>query len=129
LIVEGGWYEQKTSAATFHAHLAAKLRKLGFVPTKADLDLWIRKTKDGTYEYIAFYADDIIVITKDPMKMELIPTFQNLPQDVVYLSPSSLIEQWLLCPTILSVSKRHKYSSHSVVNLPGEQRRLTRWRK
>ena len=42
LIVEGGWYGHKTAAATFHAHLAERLRKMGFVPTKADLDLWIR---------------------------------------------------------------------------------------
>jgi phosphorylcholine metabolism protein LicD len=33
--------------------LAAELRKMGFVPTKADLDLWIKQARDGTYEYIA----------------------------------------------------------------------------
>jgi hypothetical protein len=38
-IVEGGWYGHKTAAATIHEHLADKLRKVGFVPTKADLDL------------------------------------------------------------------------------------------
>jgi hypothetical protein len=37
LIVEGGLYGHKTAAATFHAHLSGKLRKMGFVPTKADL--------------------------------------------------------------------------------------------
>jgi Reverse transcriptase (RNA-dependent DNA polymerase) len=69
LIVEGGWYGHKTAAATFHAHLAERLRKMGFVPTKADLDLWIRRTQDGSYEYIASYVDDIIAISKDPMKL------------------------------------------------------------
>jgi Reverse transcriptase (RNA-dependent DNA polymerase) len=49
LIVEGGWYGHKIAVATFHAHLAAHLRKMGFAPTKADLDLLIRKTKDRTY--------------------------------------------------------------------------------
>ena len=48
LIVEGGWYGHKRAAATFHSHFATKLRKKGFVPTKADLDLWIRRTNDGT---------------------------------------------------------------------------------
>jgi Reverse transcriptase (RNA-dependent DNA polymerase) len=67
LIVEGGWYGHKTAAAVFHSHLSAHLRHLGFVPSKADLDLWIKKMQDGTYEYIASYVDDIIVISKDPM--------------------------------------------------------------
>jgi hypothetical protein len=69
LIVEGGWYGHKTAAATFHAHLATKLRTMGFMPSKADLDLWIRKTSEGTYDYIASYVDDIIVISKDPMTL------------------------------------------------------------
>jgi hypothetical protein len=73
--VDGGWYGHKTAAATFHSHLAGKLRKMGFVPTKADLDLWIRKVKDGTYEYIATYVDDLIVISKEPMT--LIEKFQE----------------------------------------------------
>jgi hypothetical protein len=69
LIVDGGWYGHKTAAAGFHSHLSAHLRKLGFVPSKADLDLWIKCMKDGTYEYIASYVDDIIVISRDPMKL------------------------------------------------------------
>jgi hypothetical protein len=69
LIVEGGWYGHKTAAATFHSHLSDKLRRMGFVPTKADLDLWIKKANDGTYEYIASYVDDIIVISKEPMAL------------------------------------------------------------
>jgi hypothetical protein len=64
LIVEGGWYGHKTAAATFHAHLSAQLRRLGLVPTKADLDLWIKRSNDGSYEYIAAYVDDIIVIPR-----------------------------------------------------------------
>jgi hypothetical protein len=75
LLVEGGWYGHKTAAATFHAHLAGQLRRMGFTPTKADLDLWIRKAKDGTYEYIASYVDDIIVVSKDTM--ELIERFKQ----------------------------------------------------
>jgi hypothetical protein len=64
-VVEGGWYGHKTAAATFHAHLAQKLRNMGFTPTKADFDLWIRKAKEGSYEYIASYVDDIIVVSKE----------------------------------------------------------------
>jgi hypothetical protein len=69
LLVEGGWYGHKTAAATFHGHLAGQLRRMGVTPTKADLDLWIRKAKDGTYEYIASYVDDIIVVSKDTMEL------------------------------------------------------------
>jgi Reverse transcriptase (RNA-dependent DNA polymerase) len=75
LIVEGGWYGHRTAAATFHAHFASKLRKMDFVPTKADLDLWIRKANDGSNEYIASYVDDIIVVSKEPM--ELIGKFKE----------------------------------------------------
>ena len=41
LIVEGGWYGHRTAAATFHTHLAGNLKRLGFVPSKADFDIWI----------------------------------------------------------------------------------------
>jgi hypothetical protein len=69
LIVEGGWYGHKTAAAAFHSHLSTHLRHLGFSPSKADLDLWIKKMEDGSYEYIASYVDDLIVISKDPMTL------------------------------------------------------------
>jgi hypothetical protein len=69
LIVEGGWYGHKTAAATFHTHMATQLRRFGFVPTKADLDLWIRRVEDGSYEYVASYVDDLIVISRDPMRV------------------------------------------------------------
>jgi hypothetical protein len=75
LIVEGGWYGHKTAAATFHAHLSNQMRRMGFVPTKADLDLWIRKGKDGSYEYISSYVDDIIVISND--QIDLINRFKK----------------------------------------------------
>jgi hypothetical protein len=59
LIVDKGLYGLKSSAARFHEHLAAKLRKMGFKPSRTDLDLWYRK-KDGYYEYIATYVDDLL---------------------------------------------------------------------
>ena len=39
---------------------------MGFKPSKADYDLWIRPMDDH-YEYIARYADDVIVFSKNPM--------------------------------------------------------------
>eukprot|EP00957_Ditylum_brightwellii_P192561 14661058-Ditylum_brightwellii.AAC.1 len=38
--------------AQFHRHLCAELDKLGFKPSKADQDLWIRDAGNH-YEYIA----------------------------------------------------------------------------
>jgi hypothetical protein len=42
--------------------LAAKLRKMGFTPCKADLDHWIGNSIDGSYKPIAPYMDDIVVM-------------------------------------------------------------------
>ena len=58
----------KSSAARFHEHLSAKLRKIGFRPSKADPDLWFRKVGDH-YEYIARFVDDVIAFSKDPMSI------------------------------------------------------------
>ena len=45
LLIDKALYGLKTSGARFHEHLSLKLQKLGFVPSKADSDLWIRKHK------------------------------------------------------------------------------------
>ena len=38
-----------------------------FIPTRADPDLWIKPTKDGSkYAYIATYVDGIIIVAVDP---------------------------------------------------------------
>eukprot|EP00957_Ditylum_brightwellii_P088345 6729429-Ditylum_brightwellii.AAC.1 len=39
------------SCAQFHRHLCAELSKLGFRPSKADPDLWMRDA-GGHYEYM-----------------------------------------------------------------------------
>src|SRR5210317_2204013 len=40
MIVEGGCYGLKTSAARFHESQSEKLRAMGVRPSKADVDLW-----------------------------------------------------------------------------------------
>ena len=64
MIIDKGLYGLKTSAARFHEHLSAKLRSLGFTPSRADSDLWMRP-KDDHYEYVATYVDDLLVWSKD----------------------------------------------------------------
>jgi hypothetical protein len=68
LIVDKGLYGLRSSATRFHEHLTAKLRSMGFKPSKADSDLWSKK-KDGRYKYIATYVDDILAFSKDQMKL------------------------------------------------------------
>jgi hypothetical protein len=66
LLIYKGLYGLRSSAARFHEHLAAKLRSIGFKPSKVDNDFWIRKQSDH-YEYLATYVDDILVFSRDPM--------------------------------------------------------------
>ena len=41
---------------------------MGYAPSKADPDLWILDC--GThYEYIATWVDDLLILSKDPMKV------------------------------------------------------------
>ena len=69
LLIDKSLYGLKTSAARFHEHCSAKLRKMGFKPSKADPDLWIKKLDNGTYEYVARFVDDLIAFSKDPMSI------------------------------------------------------------
>ena len=53
VIIEKALYGLKPAA--WHVHLSEKLREMGFIPSLADLDMWMRKATrdDGTlyYEY------------------------------------------------------------------------------
>jgi hypothetical protein len=67
-IIDKALYGLVGSCAQFHRHLCAELDKLGFRPSKADQDLWMRDA--GThYEYVAKYIDDILIIAKTPMEI------------------------------------------------------------
>ena len=52
-------YGLKTSSARFHEHLSEKLKRMGYVPSKSYLDLWIKKNGDH-YELIAWLVDNVI---------------------------------------------------------------------
>ena len=68
LIIYKSLYGLKSSGARFHEHLSATLKNLGFLPSRADADLWMKDC--GThYEYIARYIDDILVWSKEPMSI------------------------------------------------------------
>jgi hypothetical protein len=66
LLIDKALYGLKSSSARFHEHLSVKLLSMGYKPSKADYDLWIKPMGDH-YEYIARYVDDVITFSKDTM--------------------------------------------------------------
>jgi hypothetical protein len=42
---------------------------MGYVPSKADANFWMKRCQDGHYEYIANYVDEVISFSKDPMSV------------------------------------------------------------
>ena len=66
MLINKGLYELASSVVRFHDKLAATLRKMNFLPSKADNDLWMRRKEDH-YEYIVTYVDDLLVFSKRPM--------------------------------------------------------------
>ena len=69
VIIKKALYGLATSARQWNIRLGDTIRELGFVPTRADPDLWIKRSDDGKkYEYIATYVDDIIVVAIKPNK-------------------------------------------------------------
>ena len=68
LIVVKSLYGLISSAARWHEALSYTPRKMGFVPSKADSDMWM-KDVGIHYEYILVYSDDLLIISKDPKKI------------------------------------------------------------
>src|SRR3982751_4185006 len=60
LIIDKALYGLKSSSARFHVHLSDTLLSMGYKPSKAGYDLWIKQVHD-IYEYLARYVDDVIV--------------------------------------------------------------------
>lgn len=66
VFVRKALYGLAGSCAQFHQHLSHHLFTMGFVPSKADSDVWMRDRGDH-YEYIAKYIDDLLIVSKNPM--------------------------------------------------------------
>ena len=65
MLIDKALYGLQGSGNAWHAKLADDLYAIGFRPSKADPDLWMRKQKDH-YEYIAVFVNDLLVFSKDP---------------------------------------------------------------
>jgi hypothetical protein len=60
-------YGTKTASRSFHEFLGALMIRMGFQPSRADQDLWWRKSDDyDGYDYLATHVDDVICISKNP---------------------------------------------------------------
>ena len=72
MLVVRALYGLKSSGAAFRALLAETLYDLGYVPTKADPDVWIRPAVKANgfkyYELVLCYVDDVLSVSHDPMK-------------------------------------------------------------
>jgi hypothetical protein len=68
LIVRKALYGLRGSGQAFHEKFADTLLEMGFTPSKADADVWMREN-NGLYEYIAVYVDDLCIAMKDPGKL------------------------------------------------------------
>jgi len=70
MIVTRALYGLKSSSSSFRAFLGETLYNLGFKPSQADPDVWMRKAVKPNgfkyYEYILTYVDDILAISHDP---------------------------------------------------------------
>ena len=70
-LVKKALYGLKSAGAAFRALLAETLYDIGYVPTKADPDVWLRPaTKTDGFEYyevVLCYVDDVLSVSADPL--------------------------------------------------------------
>jgi len=76
LIIQKALYGLKSSGLRWWERFSKVLIEMGFVPSKAEDDLWMRDKGDH-YEYIARYVDDLAIVSKNPASIvkDLTDTF------------------------------------------------------
>jgi hypothetical protein len=72
MLVKRALYGLKSAGATFRAFLGEHLHDLGYRPSLADPDVWMRKAVKPNgfkyYEYVLCYVDDVLVISHMPSR-------------------------------------------------------------
>ena len=113
MLVVRALYGLKSAGASFRSFLGDAFYDLGFVPSKADPDVWMRPAinKNGLncWEYILAYVDDVLCISPDPktpltllskkFKLkndEIIPPTNYLGADLSHLDNESGIDCWAM---------------------------------
>ena len=65
-------YGLNSSGAAFSAKLAGLLHNIGYIPSKADPDVWLRPAvkpyRAEYYEMVLCYVDDVLAISNMPMR-------------------------------------------------------------
>ena len=77
LVIYKALYGLRSSGLRWHERLADILRDMGFFPSRADTDIWMRR-KGNIYEYIAVYVDDLAIAAINPQ--EIITELENKHQ-------------------------------------------------
>jgi Reverse transcriptase (RNA-dependent DNA polymerase) len=65
MIIKKSLYGLRTSGKSWHDLLFDTLMDMGFSPSKADPDIWMRDAGES-YEYVCSYVDDLTAIMKEP---------------------------------------------------------------
>ena len=65
--IQRALYGLAGSARAFADFLADTLLRMGFTPSRADPDLWLKESENG-FDFIASHVDDIIVASKNPQE-------------------------------------------------------------
>lgn len=69
VVLNRALYGLKTASRSFHEFFGDCLRRMGFLPTRADPDLWYKQSTDYKgYDYIATHVDDFIIAAKRPLE-------------------------------------------------------------
>jgi len=68
LVIVKALYGLRSSGLRWWERLSDVLIKMGFIPTKAEDDIWMREV-EGRYKYIARYVDDLAIVSMDPAKI------------------------------------------------------------
>jgi Reverse transcriptase (RNA-dependent DNA polymerase) len=107
LIIDHGLYGLKSSSTRFHEHLSAKLRSMVYRPTKADTDFWIKYCGQH-YEYIATYVDDVLVYSKNPMKI-----IEELQRD--YILKGIGVPRYYLGGDVLELEEKWQQQENPII--------------
>ena len=70
MLIKRALYGLRSSGASFRSFLGEALYNLGYIPSLADLDVWLRKAVKpcgfAYYEYVLCYVDDVLSVSHDP---------------------------------------------------------------
>ena len=70
MILKKAVYGLQSAGSSWHHTLAKTLEEIGFVPSRADPDVWLKEATKPTgeryYQWITCYVDDLLAISHDP---------------------------------------------------------------